>query len=94
MNPNIERLKLIFIGAHKSGNPRSVFDRMRLAIDANYNARQIANIDPARVYVSGLSGGARVAMGLALGSPQIIAGVVASSAGAPVAAPAAAPAKK
>ena len=53
--------KLIFIGAHKSGNPRSVFDRMRLAIDANYNARQIANIDPARVIVSGFSGGARVA---------------------------------
>jgi hypothetical protein len=53
--------KLIFIGAHHSGNPRSVFDRMRLAIDANYNVRQIASIDPARVYVSGFSGGARVA---------------------------------
>ena len=53
--------KLIFIGAHKSGNPRSVFDRMRLAIDANFNARKIANIDPARVIVSGFSGGARVA---------------------------------
>ena len=53
--------KLIFIGAHKSGNPRSVFDRMRLAIDANFNVRKLANIDPARVIVSGFSGGARVA---------------------------------
>ncbi len=53
--------KLIFIGAHHSGNPRSVFDRMRLAIDANFNVRQIASIDPDRVYVSGFSGGARVA---------------------------------
>lgn len=53
--------KLIFIGAHKSGNPRSVFDRMRLAIDANFNVRKIANVDPARVIVSGFSGGARVA---------------------------------
>jgi len=53
--------KLIFIGAHRSGNPRSVFDRMRLAIDANFNVRKIANINPARVIVSGFSGGARVA---------------------------------
>ena len=53
--------KLIFIGAHRSGNPRSVFDRMRLAIDANFNVRKIANVDPARVIVSGFSGGARVA---------------------------------
>jgi hypothetical protein len=35
----LDEKKLIFIGAHKSGNPRSVFDRMRLAIDANYNVR-------------------------------------------------------
>jgi predicted esterase len=57
----LDEKKLIFIGAHKSGNPRSVFDRMRLAIDANYNVRKIANIDSARVIVSGFSGGARVA---------------------------------
>ena len=59
--PVLAEKKLIFIGAHKSGNPRSVFDRMRLAIDANFNVRKLANIDPARVIVSGFSGGARVA---------------------------------
>lgn len=59
--PVLAEKKLIFIGAHKSGNPRSVFDRMRLAIDANYNIRKLATIDPARVIVSGFSGGARVA---------------------------------
>ena len=41
------------------------------------------SIDEKRIYTAGMSGGARVAMGLALGSPQIIAGVVASSAGYP-----------
>ncbi|MBK8094203.1 MAG: hypothetical protein IPK32_20110 [Verrucomicrobiaceae bacterium] len=59
--PLLAEKKLIFIGAHHSGNPRSVFDRMRLAIDANYNLRKLANIDPTRVIVSGFSGGARVA---------------------------------
>jgi len=59
--PVLAAKKLIFIGAHKSGNPRSVFDRMRLAIDANFNVRKLASIDPARVIVSGFSGGARVA---------------------------------
>jgi dienelactone hydrolase len=39
-------------------------------------------IDPKRVYAVGMSGGARVAMGIALGS-DLIAGVVASSAGYP-----------
>lgn len=41
------------------------------------------SIDEKRIYTAGMSGGARVAMGLALGSPNTIAGVVASSAGYP-----------
>lgn len=53
--------KLIFVGAHNSGNPRDVFDRMRMAVDANHNLRGMFNIDDRRVYVSGFSGGARVA---------------------------------
>jgi dienelactone hydrolase len=53
--------KLIFIGALNSGNPRNVFDRMRLAIDANHNLRGLYNVDGRRVYVSGFSGGSRVA---------------------------------
>ena len=41
------------------------------------------SLDPKRVYVTGLSGGARVAMDLALGKNNNIAGVIASSAGFP-----------
>jgi poly(3-hydroxybutyrate) depolymerase len=40
------------------------------------------NIDPRRVYLAGMSGGARVATGIALGKNNI-AGVIASSAGYP-----------
>lgn len=68
--------KLIFIGAHKSGNPRNVFDRMRLAIDANYNVRQLATIDPARVYLSGFSGGARVASMLGICYADLFPGTI------------------
>ncbi len=53
--------KLIAIGARKSGNQRAVPDRMRLAIDANHNLRSLFTVDDARVYVSGFSGGSRVA---------------------------------
>lgn len=51
------------------------------AMGADVTAR--FSIDEKRIYTAGMSGGARVAMGLALGSPQVIAGVVASSAGYP-----------
>jgi poly(3-hydroxybutyrate) depolymerase len=40
-------------------------------------------IDTKRVYTAGMSGGARVAMGIALNAPNVVAGVVASSAGYP-----------
>ena len=59
--PVLAARKLIVIGAFKSGNPRNLFDRVRLAVDANYNLRARFNIDGRRVFVSGFSGGARVA---------------------------------
>lgn len=44
-------------------------------------------VNERRVYVAGMSGGARVAFSVALGSPQRVAGVIASSAGYPDAKP-------
>jgi len=65
LNPEWEKVladqKLIFIGAVNSGNNREVPDRIRLAVDANHHVRQLYKINPDRVYVSGHSGGARVA---------------------------------
>ncbi|HYF35759.1 MAG TPA: PHB depolymerase family esterase [Prosthecobacter sp.] len=68
--------KLIFIGAFKSGNNREVFDRMRLALDANHNLRGMYNVDPKRVYVSGHSGGARVASMLGVAYADMFTGAV------------------
>jgi predicted esterase len=68
--------KLIFIGALKSGNNREVFGRMQLAITANDQMRQMFNIDPARVYLSGHSGGSRVASMLAVAYADMFSGAV------------------
>ncbi|MEQ2006405.1 MAG: PHB depolymerase family esterase [Limisphaerales bacterium] len=59
--PALAARKLLFIGAFKSGNPRSIFDRVRLAVAANLALRDRFNVDGRRVYVSGFSGGGRVA---------------------------------
>ena len=68
--------KLIFIGALKSGNTRETMDRMQLAITANDQMRQLYNIDPARVYISGHSGGSRVASMLAVAYADMFSGAV------------------
>lgn len=67
---------LIFIGAKNSGNRRNVFDRIRLAIDANHNARQWLKIDGRRVYVSGFSGGSRVASMLGVAWGDMFSGTI------------------
>src|SRR5262245_51058111 len=68
--------KLIFIGARNSGNPRDVFDRFRLAVDANFNLRKLYNVDGRRVYVSGFSGGARVASMLGVCFAEMFSGAI------------------
>jgi predicted esterase len=68
--------KLIFIGALGAGNGREVFGRMQLAITANDQMRKLYTIDPARVYVSGHSGGSRVASMLAVAYADMFSGAV------------------
>lgn len=53
--------KLLFLGALQAGNKRDIFDRVRLAVDASAGMRKRCRVDERRVYVSGFSGGARVA---------------------------------
>jgi predicted esterase len=68
--------KLLFLGAFQSGNPRNIFDRMRMAVDANVGIRKRYRIDPGRVYVSGFSGGARVASMLGVAFPDLFTGTI------------------
>jgi len=67
---------LIFIGAQNSGNKRDIFDRIRMAIDANHNIRQRYQIDGRRVYVSGFSGGSRVASMLGVAWGDMFSGTI------------------
>ncbi len=68
--------QLIFVGARNSGNKRNIFDRIRLAIDANHNLRQRYKIDGRRVYVSGFSGGSRVASMLGVAWGEMFSGTI------------------
>ena len=59
--PVLEKHHLIWIAANKVGNKRPVWSRIALTLDAIHNVRQRYAIDDRRVYVSGVSGGGRVA---------------------------------
>jgi predicted esterase len=72
----LARQRLLFIGAYNGGNGRSAFDRFRLAVDASLNMRQRFRIDPKRIYVSGFSGGGRVASMLGVAYADIFTGSI------------------
>lgn len=74
--PVLAEKRLIFIGARNSGNPRDIFDRIRMAVDANVNLRPLFNVDGRRVYVSGFSGGARVASMLGVTYAEMFSGTL------------------
>jgi hypothetical protein len=76
-----EQYGYIVAASNNSRNgPYAVSSAAAQAVSADVGRR--FNIDPQRVYLAGMSGGARVAMGIALGKNNI-AGVIASSAGYP-----------
>lgn len=71
----MDKHKLIWIGAHRSGNGHNVPGRrMALALDGVHNIKGMYNIDPNRIYVSGISGGGRVASILAIHYPDVFSG--------------------
>ncbi len=74
--PILAKHNLIFIGAKKSGNKRNIFDRIRMAIDANHNMRELYKIDGRRVYVSGFSGGSRVASMIGVAWGDMFSGTI------------------
>jgi hypothetical protein len=66
---------MIFVTAARSGNEENILDRrIPLALLAAYNLMQRYPVDPDRVYVGGFSGGARVALRVALGYPDLFHG--------------------
>ena len=63
----LDQHDFIWVGANDAGNERIGWYRFGLALDAAFNMKQRYSIDPDRVYISGMSGGGRVAsrMGVA-----------------------------
>jgi hypothetical protein len=81
-----EQYGYVVAASNNSRNgPYAVSGAAAQAMSADVSRR--FSIDPQRVYLTGMSGGARVATGIALGARNNIAGVIASSAGYPDAKP-------
>jgi len=70
----LRRHKLIWIGATNTGNDRTRWVRLGLAIDAADYMPKAYNIDPYRVYVSGASGGGRCSSIVAPAFPEVFTG--------------------
>jgi predicted esterase len=73
----LERYDTVFVSAADSGNDADVLGRRApLALVAAANLRRRLPIDATRVYIGGFSGGARVALRLALAYPDIFRGAL------------------
>lgn len=75
-NTAVDALNIVCIGAEHSGNDRLVVTRFQLALDAAATAARRFHIDSRRVYISGISGGGRVASMLQGCFPEVFTGAV------------------
>jgi predicted esterase len=74
---DFDRCGMIFVSAANSGNEANIFDRREpLALLAAANIKARYPIDPERLYIGGFSGGARVALRLVLGYPDVFHGAL------------------
>lgn len=73
----LEARGIIWVAARKSGNAQNVFERrMPLALHALAWAEAHYRINPKRRYISGFSGGGRVAQRVALAFPDVFSGAM------------------
>jgi len=75
-----ERYGYVVVGSNNSRNGAQALGQIVSILTTDVFSR--VHVDPRRVYAAGMSGGARVALSIAIGS-RAIAGVIASSAGYP-----------
>ncbi|MCH9695755.1 MAG: hypothetical protein K0U72_14665 [Gammaproteobacteria bacterium] len=74
--PVFDESNLILISADSSGNRTRTKKRMFFAVLAPYAASQRYNIDPTRIYVSGFSGGGKVASITAIQFANLFTGAI------------------
>lgn len=72
---SLERRGIVFVSLRRAGNDADVIGRrIPMVLHATDHAITALPIDPARVYVSGFSGGARLAQRVALAWPDLYSG--------------------
>jgi hypothetical protein len=70
----LAKRRLLFVGALKAGNNRNILERIQLAVCASAGMRERFQVDERRVYVSGFSGGGRVASMLGVAYADMFTG--------------------
>jgi hypothetical protein len=68
--------RLVWVGPNRVGNEREIALRIGLALDSVRAARQRFTLDESRVYVGGLSGGAKSAFRAQLFYPEVFRGAL------------------
>lgn len=72
---------VILAGVHEAGNGVDMPMRVRIVMDVLDDVRRRFNVDPDRTYLSGFSGGGRVACSIAFALPEYFGGVIPVCAG-------------
>src|SRR5262245_26093216 len=71
----------VFIGVRGAGNNVPPPKRVRIVLDCFDDVRKQIPLDPDRTYISGFSGGARMACGIAFALPEYFGGMIPICAG-------------
>ena len=81
----LDRYGVIFVSADRSGNDDNVLARrIPLAVTAAANIIALYKVDPSRVWAGGFSGGAKVAIRLALAWPDLFGGALLNGGSDPI----------
>lgn len=74
--PVCKQLGLVFIGVRGAGNGVPIAKRSRIILDCLDDVRRQLPLDPDRTYISGLSGGGRMACGIGFALPELFGGIM------------------
>ncbi|CAN0186609.1 unnamed protein product, partial [Hapterophycus canaliculatus] len=72
----LQRQGVLYASPHDSGNAVPTGQRIRAAISVLHHMRTHYSIDPDRTYIAGFSGGARIALLIAMAYPEYFGGAM------------------
>ena len=74
--PICKELGIVFIGVRGAGNNVKLADRCRIILDCLDDVRRQVPLDPDRTYISGFSGGGRIACAIGFALPELFGGIM------------------